>query len=107
MNDAQIQLFIQLIATHMGLQIRPQDRSGLSQKLLARMKAVKIAFPEKYYQMLATPSLESQSEWCELALLLTTNESYFMRDKGQFSLLEKVIFPELIAQKRKLPNIGN
>jgi chemotaxis protein methyltransferase CheR len=102
MNEAQIQLFIQLIATHMGLQIRPQDRAGLSQKLLTRMKAVKIAFPEKYYQMLAAPSRESQSEWCELALLLTTNESYFMRDKGQFSLLEKVIFPDLIAQKRKL-----
>lgn len=102
MNDAQIQLFIQLIAAHTGLQIRPQDRSGLCQKLLTRMKAVKIAFPEKYYQMLAAPSRESQSEWRELALLLTTNESYFMRDKGQFSLLEKVIFPELIAQKRKL-----
>jgi len=102
MNDAQIQLFIQLIAAHTGLQIRPQDRSGLCQKLLTRMKAVKITFPEKYYQMLAAPSRESQSEWRELALLLTTNESYFMRDKGQFSLLEKVIFPELIAQKRKL-----
>ncbi|MEG4964639.1 MULTISPECIES: CheR family methyltransferase [unclassified Microcoleus] len=102
MNDAQIQLFIQLIAAHTGLQIRPQDRSGLCQKLLTRMKALKIAFPEKYYQMLADPSLESQSEWRELALLLTTNESYFMRDKGQFSLLEKVIFPELIAHKIKL-----
>ncbi|MEG4205688.1 CheR family methyltransferase [Microcoleus sp. Pol7_A1] len=102
MNDAQINLFIQLIAAHTGLQIRPQDRSAFSQKLLTRMKAVKIPFPEKYYQMLADPSLESQSEWQELALLLTTNESYFMRDKGQFSLLEKVIFPELIARKIKL-----
>ncbi|MEG3897034.1 MULTISPECIES: CheR family methyltransferase [unclassified Microcoleus] len=102
MNDAQIQLFIQLIAAHTGLQIRPQERSGFSQKILTRMKAVKIAFPEKYYQMLADPSRESQSEWRELALLLTTNESYFMRDKGQFSLLEKVIFPELIEHKRKL-----
>ncbi len=102
MNDAQIQLFIELIAAHTGLQIRPQDRSGLSQKLLTRMKAIKIAFPENYYQILAVPSRESQSEWRELALLLTTNESYFMRDKGQFSLLKKVIFPELIEQKRKL-----
>lgn len=102
MNDAQTQLFIQLIAAQTGLQIRPQDRSALSQKLLTRMKAVKIAFPENYYQILATPSLESQSEWRELALLLTTNESYFMRDKGQFSLLEKVIFPELIEHKIKL-----
>ncbi len=102
MNDAQTQLFIQLIAAQTGLQIRPQDRSALSQKLLTRMKAVKIAFPDNYYQILATPSLESQSEWRELALLLTTNESYFMRDKGQFSLLEKVIFPELIEHKIKL-----
>jgi chemotaxis protein methyltransferase CheR len=102
MNDAEIQLFIELIAAHTGLQIRPQDRSGLSQKILTRMKALKIAFPDKYYQILATSSPESQNEWRELALLLTTNESYFMRDKGQFSLLEKVIFPELIAHKRKL-----
>ncbi|MGB3265655.1 MAG: CheR family methyltransferase [Microcoleus sp.] len=102
MNDAQIQLFIQLIATNTGLKIRPQDRSALAQKLLTRMKDVKIAFPEKYYQMLAAPTQESQTEWRQLALLLTTNESYFMRDKGQFSLLEKVIFPELIDRKRKL-----
>jgi len=102
MNDAQIQLFVQLIAVHTGLQIRPQDRSALSQKLLTRMKAVKIAFPDNYYQMLAASSLESQNEWHQLALLLTTNESYFMRDKGQFSLLEKVIFPELIDRQRKL-----
>lgn len=102
MNDAEIQLFIELIAARTGLQIRPQDRSGLSRKILTRMKALKIAFPDRYYQILAASSAESQKEWRELALLLTTNESYFMRDKGQFSLLEKVIFPELIARKIKL-----
>ncbi|MEG4999118.1 CheR family methyltransferase [Microcoleus sp. B4-D4] len=102
MNDAQIQLFIQLIAAHTGLEIRPQDRSALAQKLLTRMKAVKIGLPDNYYQMLAAPSLESQNEWDKLALLLTTNESYFMRDKGQLSLLEKVIFPELIDRQLKL-----
>ena len=66
------------------------------------MKAVKIGLPDNYYQMLAAASLESQNEWDKLALLLTTNESYFMRDKGQFSLLEKVIFPELIDRQLKL-----
>ncbi|WP_293331132.1 CheR family methyltransferase [Microcoleus sp. CAWBG58] len=102
MNDAEIQPFIQLIAAHTGLQIRPQDRSGFSRKILTRMKAFKIASPDKYYEILAASSPESQNEWRELALLLTTNESYFMRDKGQFSLLEKVILPELIARKIKL-----
>ncbi len=66
------------------------------------MKAVKIISPEKYYKILTAASHESQTEWRELALLLTTNESYFMRDKGQFSLLEKVILPELIAHKKSI-----
>lgn len=102
MNHTLSQLFIQLIATHTGLQIRPQDQTALLQKILTRMKAIKLAVPEKYYQLLANNSQESQNEWRELVMLLTINESYFMRDKGQFSLLEKVIFPELIEHKRKL-----
>ncbi len=100
MDNTLIQLFIQLITTHTGLQIRPQDRSALSQKLLTRMKSLKIADPEKYYQFLTTRSLENQKEWRELVVVLTTIESYFMRDKGQFSILKKVIFPKLIEQKR-------
>jgi chemotaxis protein methyltransferase CheR len=102
MNEALIYLFIQLISSKIGLQVRPQDRTTLSQKILTRVKALKLALPEKYYQLLNDQSLESQNEWRQLVLLLTTNESYFMRDKGQFSLLEKVILPELIEQKIKL-----
>ncbi|MEG3924562.1 MULTISPECIES: CheR family methyltransferase [unclassified Microcoleus] len=102
MNDSIIQLFINLITTQIGLRIRSQDRSGLSHKILTRMRAKKIAEPEKYYKLLTAKTLESKNEWTELVLLLTTIESYFMRDKGQFALLNRVIFPELIEQKRKL-----
>ncbi|MGL5058626.1 MAG: CheR family methyltransferase [Microcoleus sp.] len=66
------------------------------------MKAVKLNNPEKYYQLLTAQNGASENEWRQLVLLLTTNESYFMRDKGQFLLLEKVILPELIEQKIKL-----
>ncbi|HCV28982.1 MAG TPA: chemotaxis protein CheR, partial [Microcoleaceae bacterium UBA9251] len=79
MNDSLIQLFINLITAQIGLRIRPQDRSALSEKLLTRMKSVKIAEPEKYYQLLTAKSFESQNEWRELVVLLTTIESYFMR----------------------------
>jgi len=104
MNDSLIQLFINLITAQIGLRIRPQDRSALSEKLLTRMKSAKIAEPEKYYQLLTAKSFESQNEWRELVVLLTTIESYFMRDKGQFALLKRVIFPELIELKRNLHN---
>ncbi len=97
-----LQLFIQLITAQIGLQIRPQDRSAISEKLVTRMKLANISDPEKYYQLLTITSFESKNEWRELVLLLTTVESYFMRDKGQFSLLRKVILPELIEQKKSL-----
>ncbi len=104
MNDSLLQLFIQLISSKIGLQIRPQDRHNLCQKILDRMQVLKIQEPEKYYQILNEKSFESQNEWRELVLLLTTVESYFMRDRGQFDLLKKVILPELIDRKRKLQN---
>jgi chemotaxis protein methyltransferase CheR len=102
MDNALIKLFIQLITTHTGLQIRPQDRSALSQKILTRMKLLKIADPEQYYQFLTTKSWGNQKEWRELVIAFTTVESYFMRDKGQFSMLQKVIFPKLIDRKKSL-----
>ncbi|MEG4229910.1 CheR family methyltransferase [Microcoleus sp. N9_B2] len=102
MNDSLVQLFINLITTEIGVRIRSQDRAGLSHKIMTRMREKKISEPEKYYKLLTAQNLESKNEWSELVLLLTTSESYFMRDKGQFGLLKKVIFPELIEHKRNL-----
>ena len=102
MNDSILQLFINLITTEIGVRIRFQDRDGLSHKIMSRMRAKKIPEPEKYYKLLTAKTFESKKEWAELVLLLTTIESYFMRDKGQLALLKKVIFPELIEQKRNL-----
>ncbi|WP_242040497.1 protein-glutamate O-methyltransferase CheR [Coleofasciculus sp. FACHB-1120] len=65
------------------------------------MNAVSIYLPEVYYQLLETDSYQSQCEWQELAILLTIGESYFFRDKGQFSLLKHQILPRLIAAKRQ------
>jgi chemotaxis protein methyltransferase CheR len=44
---------------------------------------------------------ESDREWRELALLLTTGESYFFRDQGQFTLLKTRMLPELIEHRKK------
>lgn len=104
MNDSILDLFVQLIANNTGLHIRPQDRRALAQKLLVRMKAIKLATPESYYQFLQANTEISQTEWRELIVLLTTTESYFLRDKGQFNLLENVILPEIIEQKNQLGN---
>lgn len=100
-NEALIQRFIQLIGTHTGLQIRPQEREALCEKICYRMNVVSIYLPEAYYQLLETDTYQSQGEWQELANLLTINESYFFRDKGQFSLLKYQTLPQLIAAKKQ------
>lgn len=102
MNEALMQRFVELIATYTGLQIRTQDRGALAQKIAQRMKVLRGSASEKYYHFLELDASQNRHEWRELILLLTTTESYFLRDKGQFNLLENVIFPQLIEEKNCL-----
>jgi chemotaxis protein methyltransferase CheR len=127
-----LQKLSHLIEAYTGLQIRSQDLPSLHQKVLTRMKALKLNCLDEYYHLLslekAANSLldsqseriessekrlrksslfgfwnrdqEAQSEWKELTVLLTTSESYFFRDRGQFHLLTHQILPELIERQK-------
>ncbi|MCT7981960.1 tetratricopeptide repeat protein [Laspinema sp. A4] len=109
MSEVLIQLFVQLIANYTGLRIRTQDREALCRKLGSRIRSLKLSSPEDYYKLLeggtdqsnSFAGIAAQGEWRELITLLTTGESYFFRDSGQFWLLENVILPELIAYQRQ------
>jgi len=92
------QSFIRLIAQHTGLVIRERDQANLQDKLFARMKAIKLTFPEDYYLLLNCPTPEAEKEWKNLVVLLTNLESYFFRDKEQCKLLKTKILPELIQR---------
>ncbi len=93
------QAFIQLIAKHTGLKLRERDQAALTEKIFSRMKSLKIYFPYNYYQLLESHTIDSHKEWRNLVTLLTNTESYFFRDKQQFTLLRNQIFPELINRK--------
>lgn len=100
MKTALLELFIKTIADQTGLQIRAQDLGNLSQKILARMKILKIANSEGYYQLLNSKTEAAREEWKKLIISLTTTETYFFRDRGQINLLKNVVIPELISKKR-------
>ncbi len=117
MDNALLQAFIQLISHKTGLQIRPEDRTNLHQKIDVRVRALRLPSAVQYYQLLdlarhpdagvsREPRWEAaQQEWQALIQLLTITESYFFRDQGQFRLLRELILPELIqqnAQRRSL-----
>lgn len=114
MNEALINCFSQLITRNTGLHIREEDKNTLTKKLWQRIKYLRISNPEDYYLFLEakneskTPqgkfglgNWSAQQEWKELVCLLTTGESYFFRDRGQFSLLRTKILPEIIAAKQQ------
>ncbi len=94
------QAFIRLIAKYTGLKIREREQAALTEKIFLRMKALKLAIPEKYYLFLEEITIDSFKEWRKLAVLLTNTESYFFRDQGQFNVLRNHIFPEIIKRNR-------
>lgn len=102
------QQFTEIIERYLGLHIREQDLSLLWQKIQVRMRALNLASPEQYYQYLVSNSdsnktdlIRPQYEWQQLIQLLTTGESYFFRDRGQFQLLKQQILPELIRERSR------
>ncbi len=109
-----IQKFVRLISAQTGLYIREQDRPILARKIASRMKSLQLTDAQQYYQVLASVSTNSNSppaksahrEWRQLIRLLTTIESYFFRDKGQFFLLRHHLLPELIQHRRDVARLA-
>ncbi|WP_052567504.1 CheR family methyltransferase [Candidatus Magnetobacterium casense] len=89
--------FKQLIALRIGLQM--DDMRLLEKTIAARIHSLGLANLHQYYNMLESDSRQSAGEWQHLAESLTTGESYFFRDRGQFEILRTHIFPELIRRK--------
>lgn len=94
------QAFILLIAKHTGLEIKERDQEALSEKILARTAELKLASPNHYYRLLSSFGTITKQEWLNLATSLTNTDSYFFRDREQFSLLKNRILPELIERKK-------
>ncbi|WP_017305557.1 CheR family methyltransferase [Spirulina subsalsa] len=90
--------FTDLVSHYTGIKVRSEDKTNFTRKLFQRMEQLKIYFLEDYYHFLLEHNVNAFQEWQELAVLLTNTESYFFRDQGQFSLLEKQIIPQLLRQ---------
>lgn len=85
-----IKAFNHLIAKQTGIVIREQDRESFCKKIYLRTQAIKAGSPVNYYQFLESNTLESYQEWEKLIALLVNNESYFFRDKEQYSELREM-----------------
>ena len=89
-----------LIHRQTGLQERNSDPERLNALIHARLHALKLASVEEYATLLRSAGPANRAEVRELTVGLTTGETHFFRDRGQFDLLEQSILPALIKERR-------
>jgi len=91
-SDSSLQ---QIITERTGLLLRDTELGELNRYVAARMAALKISDVQLFVARLKT----STEEWSALYKVITTGESYFLRDQGQIDLLRTYILPELLARR--------
>jgi chemotaxis protein methyltransferase CheR len=89
---------IRTLKDRYGLLLRSPDRANLEQ-FLARRSAI-VGGWGPYGALIAGSSPASVAEWHRIIGAMTNTESYFFRDRGQFTLLEQTLLPALIAERR-------
>lgn len=78
---------VPIIYDRYGLRLRASDLEDLTQFLHNRWRAGSPQTWATYRQLLLDRSPYGQQAWQPLINVITNTESYFFRDRGQFSLL--------------------
>ncbi|MBF0553078.1 MAG: tetratricopeptide repeat protein [Nitrospirae bacterium] len=97
MNRLSMSYIQEFISAHTGLSVGDKD---LKSTVVSRMKGLGFSDVDEYCRFLETESPESKDEWKQLCQIITTGESFFFRDKGQFHLIRNTILKELIEANR-------
>ncbi len=92
--------FKKMIVERTGLCLRTQDDEKLIQAVNRRTAVLKLSYAHEYYRQLSGDSYSQSPEWQKFILMLTTAETFFFRDKGQFRLLRDHILPQIIWKHR-------
>jgi len=99
MEEALLKQTRNLIASRIGLLVREQDDALLCKVVAERVRALNLSGAEQYCRFLDS-DVDIRHEREELAIFLTTGETYFFRDSGQHALLQDRILPELLERRK-------
>lgn len=83
-----------------GIRISQEETQKLSGIVRNRMTALSLKDPIQYFQLVESQSDEGVAEWEQLLALFMNGETFFFRDKGQFTLLKEHILPTLIHRRK-------
>jgi chemotaxis protein methyltransferase CheR len=100
LRDAEFRMMTELLRKHCGLHFGPESRFVLERRLGRRLHELELTSFAAYHYLLRNGGVGK----AELGLLvdeLTTNETYFVRERGQLRALFTEIIPELQLMRRE------
>jgi chemotaxis protein methyltransferase CheR len=100
LSDAQYRMFRDWVAQHCGLYFAPDSRFVLERRLARRARALDLgSLAAYYYHLRSQPG--DDGELGQLIDELTTNETFFLRERSQLDTLVGEILPEWIERRRR------
>jgi chemotaxis protein methyltransferase CheR len=98
MTDAEFRMLSELLRQHCGLHFGPESRFLLEKRVARRLRELELTSFAAYHYLVRNGSSDD-SEFPRLIDELTTNETYFFRERGQLRALMSEIVPELRLQR--------
>lgn len=102
LSDAEYRMFRELFRSVCGLWFGDESRFLLESRLLRRMRQLEIESFSAYHYLLRKDAT-GEDELATVIDELTTNETYFFRERSQLRALIEEIVPALLAKKRAGP----
>jgi chemotaxis protein methyltransferase CheR len=97
MSDAEFRMFCDLLRNHCGLHFDQSSRFLLEKRVARRIKELGLgSFAAYHYELRRRGGDE---EVANLIDILTTNETYFFRERSQLQALVEEIVPELLLHR--------
>ncbi|MCG8590385.1 MAG: protein-glutamate O-methyltransferase CheR, partial [Proteobacteria bacterium] len=99
MSDAEYRMFCELVENHCGLHFSNDSRFLVEKRLARRMAKIEMtSFASYYYELKSGGS--GDEELANLIDELTTNETYFFRERKQLQALFEEIMPEMLEIRK-------
>jgi chemotaxis protein methyltransferase CheR len=100
MSDGEFRMFAELVRAHCGLHFGPETRFLLERRIERRMRELSLASFAAYHLELREPRAAG-GELGRLIDEITTNETYFFRERRQLTALVGEILPEAMLSRRE------
>src|SRR5262245_10886259 len=100
MKDREFRWFADLVRSHCGISFGPETRFLLERRVARRMRELSITSLSAYQFELRNES-RRDGELAELIDEITTNETYFFRERSQLRALVAEILPEALVARRE------